>query len=86
MCKKLNVEEFNLLVDKTQKYMAVHGKYVRLGQAYMNCLNNIREDMYVAITATKYDPFYKNDVIPDFFRYIGDEDVNNFLNLKSNER
>jgi len=85
MVKKLNTEEFNLLIDRTQALMQEHGSVgMRSGQAYMLALKSIREDMYAHIIEddVEIDTWFEDNNIGDFLRYIGDEDVNNFLNLK----
>jgi len=84
MTDKLNADQFNELIDKTQKYKYLCGSTMRTGQAYMNVLSELNKPMYDEVTGTDQDPFYSGERLPSFFRYIGDESVNEFLNLKHN--
>jgi hypothetical protein len=84
--KALTLDEFHYLVDRVQKYYAELSKYgMRWGQAYMNVLAELHGNMYNEITAMhNVDPFYKDEYLYAFLRYIGDEEVHGFLNIKYN--
>ena len=44
----------------------------RTGQAMMNCLATVAPELYVMVTGTICDPFYRNEKIPAFLDYIGE--------------
>ena len=48
--------------------------YLRLGQQLFNNLYDINPELANNIRGTKYDPFYNDDVIPEFLKYIQNED------------
>jgi hypothetical protein len=43
---------------------------LRLGQIYMNQLFDVDQDTYNLITASVFDPFYTDEVLPIFFKYL----------------
>jgi hypothetical protein len=67
MGNKLTEKEIHLLIKKTNEYTS---KGLRLGQSYMNALSDINKKLYLEITNTKYDPFYNNNNIINFFTYL----------------
>jgi len=44
-----------------------------MGQAYMNALHSVNEDLYNEITATDVDPFYIDDNITKFMEFLTEE-------------
>lgn len=46
--------------------------HVRMGQAYMNYLCMVREDLYQKVTGTENDPFYLDMRLPKFFSWLAE--------------
>lgn len=45
---------------------------LRFGQLYMNVLYDRRMDLYNYVSGTKFDPFYDDQRITAFFKYLKD--------------
>lgn len=43
---------------------------LRWGQSHMISLNRVRPDLYQEITATEFDPFYRDDILVNLFKYL----------------
>ncbi len=57
---------------KVHRYMKDHPGE-RTGQAYINVLYKVRQDLAEQIWADGYrDPFYDNRLLPAFFAFIGE--------------
>lgn len=68
MAEKLNIEEFNSLVDKTQSYFRKLSGNLCVGEAYMNVLRVIKPAIYAEVTGMDgIDPFCDSKNLPNFF-------------------
>jgi len=67
---KLTDEQWVELNKLTIHYAHNHQ---RMGQAYMNALHSVNEDLYNEITATDADPFYIDDNITKFMEFLTEE-------------
>ncbi|GAB3767208.1 hypothetical protein FB382_001659 [Nocardioides ginsengisegetis] len=44
----------------------------RLGQTSCNVLRAWRPDLYLELAGTEVDPFYRDDLLPEFHRWLAD--------------
>lgn len=63
------VNKVHYLIIKSKKDIK-NNKNLRYGQALMNNLFTIDEELYNQITGTKNDPFYNNKNIYNFIIYV----------------
>lgn len=47
-------------------------EHVRMGQAYMNYLCMVRQDLYDKVTGSQYDPFYIDAILPEFLSWVAE--------------
>ncbi len=59
--------DYNKLTARAQFHVK-HG--FRVGQSFMNALFDIDPDSYDEITGTDSDCFYRDDLIPAFFKWL----------------
>lgn len=45
----------------------------RLGQTYFNVLCELRPDLSERIRTTDLDPFYRDQIIPEFLNWVGEQ-------------
>jgi len=63
-------------VELTRKTIEFYNSgHLRLGQSYMNALGEIRNDLYVEVTATEFDCFYNDNKIIKFIEYLNNSDL-----------
>lgn len=63
---------FNDIVLELEKYRAAHPEQ-RTGQAYFNRLYELEPELANEIRATGLDPFYRDDILPDFLTKVYEE-------------
>ncbi len=44
--------------------------HLRWGQSHMISLNRVRPDLYQEITSTEFDPFYRDEILVNLFKYL----------------
>jgi len=66
---KINNNEWLELIQKTQEFYTVHPD-IRLGQSFMNALFEVSPKLYKNITNTDNDPFYNDQIITKFIKYL----------------
>jgi len=44
--------------------------YLRMGQIFYNQLSELKHDLALQIVSTNLDPFYNDNVIPDFLNWV----------------
>ena len=67
---KLTDKEWVSLTRKLFPYM---DKGLRAGQSYMNALRDVNPDVYYEISGTSNDPFYDDNKIILFMRFLNNE-------------
>ena len=60
-------------VDLVNKFIKYFRKHLRIGQSYMVALNDIRPDLYNKISGTDNDPFYDDDKLLNFIKFLNGE-------------
>lgn len=64
---------FDSFVEETAEALKKPGyAELRFGQLYMNLLFSRRRDLYESISGTPADPFYDDQKITAFWRYLKD--------------
>lgn len=66
---KQKLEELNCRVADFCKNLP-EDSTLRLGQIYMNQLFDVDIETYRLICASVFDPFYKDETLPFFIKYI----------------
>ena len=59
-------------LDKVQEVYDEHYPVLRLGQVYFNELVNVAPNLAAKITGTEHDPFYSDEKIIEFVKYVQD--------------
>lgn len=66
---------FQHYLDSANRFYVSFGGadgYQRYGQALMNFLHIVCPKASEDITGTDVDPFYKDELVPEFFNYLSD--------------
>lgn len=71
---KMTSTEWISLINKLVELLHKHSE-LRYGQAIMNALNDVRPDLYKEITGTNNDPFYDDNKLVLFMRYLNDVSI-----------
>lgn len=65
----LTFREYILLIRKFSYYRKNH-PMMRKGQAAYNALADVSPELAKEVNGTEFDPFYKDEALDRFFRYI----------------
>lgn len=57
-------------IRETVREFSENYPQLRWGQCHMISLNQVRPDLYQEITATGYDPFYRDEILVELFKYL----------------
>lgn len=68
---KLVSQDMKLLEVYKNRYMS-YG--LREGQSYINSLYDISPSLYEEVSGTDADCFYVDDLIPNFLKFLNDEE------------
>ena len=64
---------FKEYLTEAAKCFIANKRTHRRGQAYWNTLELHRKDLADKIRATKIDPYYRDERVPDFIDYLKDK-------------
>jgi len=59
-------------LDRVQEVYDEHYPVLRLGQTYYNVLWDFAPNLAKKITGTENDPFYSDEIILEFVKYVQD--------------
>ena len=64
--------EFNTFEDFVKKVGEVHVPELRDGQRAFNVLWACRPDLAEQVRGTAIDPFYRDEMLPSFYEWVGE--------------
>lgn len=72
---------FREYIDAANRYYVQNVPYgQRYGQALMNFLYLVSPEKYELVTGKDIDPFYRDELIPEFINFLSDTWDNHFTN------
>lgn len=72
--KALSTNEWIQLMKVSIDMVEMSNRQLRMGQAHMNALHQIRPELYEDITGTDADCFYNDEKIHNFMKFLNDLD------------